>query len=109
MGNSMSIDVAGAAQEDETMQNPYIKLHTGNMGAGATEQDYVNWIYYVCANIDQESGLDVMVECENFGVCLSRDVVKASCDEDISALRAALEQLWDNFCAAGWPAPVAAG
>lgn len=82
-------------------------LHADGMGEGATEADYDGWVAYVCDRIDEESGHEVSVRAERYGVAGDDTVTTDDRGDDSEvreAVREALRSLWDSWCADGWNA-----
>jgi len=78
-----------------------VRLVLGREGVG-DEQDFAEWVAFVCAHIDERAGLDVDVDVRG-----ERDVqddqITGADDEQRAAIAEAKRDLWDEWCAQGAP------
>ena len=84
------------------MSDATITLGRDGMGEQADEADFDAWVSYVCAHIDEATGLDVDVEVRG-----ARDVQDDAITgmDDRQPIHDAIQSLWDAFCAdaSAWP------
>jgi hypothetical protein len=94
---------AGSRKGDCAMSNPKIILGRDGVGEAATEDDFMNWVGYVCDRIDDATGLSVDVE-----IAQRRDVQEdryEGDDDERESMRDAVRALWDSWCEIAQVAP----
>ena len=79
-----------------------IVLTAHGMGDRVPRTDFDAWVGYVCEHIAEHLDFEVEVEAARFGEP-GDDRVRAATDEHAEAVREALAELWDAWCADGAP------
>ena len=75
-----------------------ITLTSYNMG-NVTEADYDGWVAFVTEKLSSEAGVEVEVDAAPFGRGGESDRVSADSAEDERAIRLAMVELWERWCA----------
>lgn len=82
--------------------SPTLILTSYNMGGDATASDYGAWVSYVNEHIDAAVGTFVLVDALRFGEP-GDDRVTGATEDEREAILAAVQDLWNDWCAAGVP------